>query len=315
MANSEQLHVVFGASGALGNAVVRELVAQSMRVRGVTRSGNADVPNGVEMIAADALLPERVRAACDGASVIYNCANAPYTNWPKEFPPIMQGIIDGASAAGAKLVFGDNLYSYGPVDGPLTEDLQNAATGRKGRTRTLMADMLMEAHASGKLKAAIGRGSDFYGPRVMTSAIGDRVIPAALAGKGSQVLGNPDTLHTYTYVPDFARALVVLGERDEALGEIWHVPNAKTITTREMLDIVYELAGHEAKVMAAPKLLLNAISLFNPMVRELKETYYQFDKPFVVDHSKFKRAFGAQVTPHREALTDTIDWYRSRSGA
>ncbi len=149
MVSSEQLHVVFGASGALGNTVVRELVAQSKRVRGVTRSGNADVPDGVEVIAADALLPERVRAACDGASVIYNCASAPYTNWPKEFPPIMQGIIDGASAAGAKLVFGDNLYSYGPVDGPLTEDLPNAAAGHKGRTRFVMANMLMVAHTSG----------------------------------------------------------------------------------------------------------------------------------------------------------------------
>ncbi|MFQ5471558.1 MAG: hypothetical protein ACE5FA_01560, partial [Dehalococcoidia bacterium] len=138
---------------------------------------------------------------------------------------------------------------------------------------------------------------------------------AALAGKGSQVLGNPDTLHTYTYVPDFARALIVLGERDEAPGEVWHVPNAETITTREMLGIIYELAGHEAKVMAAPKLLVNALSLFNPMMRELRETYYPFEKPFVVDHSKYEWAFGAQVTPHREALTATVDWYRSWSDA
>jgi nucleoside-diphosphate-sugar epimerase len=313
MPDSDQLHVVFGASGALGDALVKELVAQGKRTRGVTRSGNANVPDGVEMVAADATDAERVRTACEGATVIYNCANAPYTNWPEEFPPIMEGIITGASGAGAKLVFGDNLYMYGPVDGPMTEDLPNAATGRKGRTRTLMSNMLMEAHASGKLRVTIGRGSDFYGPGVLTAAIGDRVIPAALAGKTAQVIGDIDQPHTFTNTPDFARALIVLGEREEALGEIWHVPNAETITTSGMLDIVYGLAGHETKIMAAPKLLVNIIALINPMMRELKETYYQWDRPFIVDHSKFEKAFGADVTPHKEALTTTVDWYRDQA--
>ena len=314
MTESDDLHVVFGASGGLGNALVRELIAQGRRTRGVTRSGKADVPGGVEMVAADATAAEPVRRACEGATVVYNCANAPYTNWPKEFPPIMQGLIDGAAEAGAKFVFGDNLYMYGPVDGPMTEDLPNAATGHKGRTRTLLTNMLMEAHTSGKLRATIGRGSDFYGPGATNSAIGDRVIPAALAGKTAQVIGDIDQPHTFAYTPDFARALIILGEREEALGEIWHVPSAETITVRGILDIVYEIAGNPAKVMSAPKLLINAIALINPMMRELKETYYQWNKPFIVDHSKFERAFGANVTPHREALQATVDWFRAQAG-
>jgi len=312
MTESNDLHVVFGASGGLGNALIRELIAQGKRTRGVTRGGKADVPDTVEMVAADATDAERVRLACKGAAVVYNCANAPYTNWPKEFPPIMQGLIDGAAEAGAKFVFGDNLYMYGPVDGAMTEDLPNAATGHKGRTRTLLTKMLMEAHASGKLRATIGRGSDFYGAGVTNSAIGDRVIPAALAGKTAQVIGDIDQPHTFAYTPDFARALIILGEREEALGEIWHVPSAETITVRVILEIVYEIAGKQTKVMSAPKLLINAMALINPMMRELKETYYQWNRPFIVDHSKFEEAFGADVTPHREALKTTVDWFRGQ---
>lgn len=313
MTDSDGLHVVFGASGGLGNALVRELVAQGKRTRGVTRGGKADVPSTVEMVAANATDAERVRLACEGAAVVYNCANAPYTNWPKEFPPIMQGLINGAAEAGAKFVFGDNLYTYGPVDGPMTEDLPPAATGRKGRTRTLMTNMLMEAHASGKLRATIGRGSDFYGPGVTNSAIGDRVIPAAIAGKTAQVIGDIDQPHTLAYTPDFARALITLGERDEALGEIWHVPSAETITVRGILEIIYEISGNPTKVRSAPKLLISALAFINPMMRELKETYYQWDKPFIVDHSKFEKAFGANVTPHREALETTVDWFRAQT--
>lgn len=312
MPDSDGLHVVFGASGGLGNAVARELTAQGKRVRGVTRSGKADVPPAVEMVAADATDPVGTAAVCNGAAVVYNCANAPYTNWPQEFPPIMHGIIEGAAAAGAKLVFGDNLYMYGPVEGPLTEDLPNAATGQKGRTRIVMTEMLMEAHNAGRVRATIGRASDFFGPGVTGSALGDRIFPAALAGKTAQVLGNPDVPHTFSYTPDCARALITLGERDEALGQIWHLPNPETRTTREVLQIVYELAGHPAKIQAAPKLLLTVLGIINPMIRELKETAYQFDKPWVVDHSKFERAFAANPTPLKDALAATLDWYRSR---
>jgi len=239
MTDTRGLHVVFGASGGLGNAVVRELVAQGKQVRGVTRSGQADVPPGIEIVASDAKDLVAAASACSGATVVYNCANAPYTNWPAEFPPIMSGIIEGAAAAGAKLVFGDNLYMYGPVDGPLTEALPNAAAGHKGRTRTQMTQMLMDAHETGRVRATIGRASDFFGPRVTSSALGDRVFPAAIDGRAAQVLGNPDVPHTFSYTPDCARALITLGERDEALGEIWHLPNPETRTTRELLEIVH----------------------------------------------------------------------------
>src|SRR5919108_4026782 len=195
-----------------------ELVAKGKRVRIVSRSGKIAAPSGVEAAAADATDPSATRACCAGASVVYNCTNAPYTAWPEQFPPLQAGVLAGAVAAGAKLVVMENMYMYGPTDGrPLTEDLPYAATSRKGRTRARMAEELLAAHASGTLRVAIGRASDFFGPGVRSSAAGEQIFARGVAGKAAQVIGDPDMPHSYTYVPDIGKGLVILGERDEAL--------------------------------------------------------------------------------------------------
>jgi len=309
MANKSELHVVLGASGNLGSAVVRELVKQGKSVRGVSRSGKAELPESAEVMTADASNPESARRACKGASVVYNCTNAPYDRWPELLPPILEGVIEGASASGAKLVHADNLYMYGPVEGPMTEDLPYRATGKKGKTRARMAERLMEAHKKGEVRVTIGRASDFYGPGVLLSAAGSQVFGATLEGKKVQVLGNLDVPHTYTFVLDCAKALITLGDRDEALGEIWHVPNAETLTTRQFLQMIFEEAGKAPKIQAAPGYLVKVMGLFNPMMRELKEMLYEFENPFIVDDGKYKNAFGGEVTPHRDAIRMTLDWY------
>jgi nucleoside-diphosphate-sugar epimerase len=310
MADQGEIHVVFGGSGALGSAVVRELVKRGKRVRAASRSGKAGLPQEAEVIKADASQPESARQACQGASVVYNCVNVPYNKWPELFPPVLEAIIEGAAAAGAKLVQADNLYMYGPVDGPLTEDLPYRATGRKGKTRARMAERLMAAHEEGKVRVVIGRASDFFGPGVLLSAAGAQVFGTALQGKKAQVLGKLDVPHTYSFVPDCAKAFVTLGERDEALGGVWHVPNAETVTTRQFLQMIFDEAGRTPKIQAAPGFLVKVMGLVNPMMREFTEMLYEYEKPFIVDDRKFRSAFGAEVTPLREAVRMTLDWYR-----
>lgn len=181
-------------------------------MRAVNRSGRADVPGSVEVVAANVAEKAEARSACDGAAVVYHCANPPYARWPELHPPLMDAIIEGAASAGAKLVFGDNLYAYGPVNGPISEDLLHGAPGPSGRTRAWIAEELMLAHHEiGRVRAVIGRGSDFFGAQVHQSAVGDQVFGRALAGRPARVLGDPDGLHTVTYIEDFARALVTLG--------------------------------------------------------------------------------------------------------
>jgi len=309
MNSPSELHVVLG-TGPLGLAVMRELVAQGKSIRMVNRHGEADVPEGVIVIASDISDPKSARQACEGASVVYLCIGVDFTKWEELWPPIMKGAIAGAASAGAKLVFGDNLYMYGPVKVPMTEDLPYAATTRKGRVRAQIATTLMNAHANGVVRAAIGRGSDFYGQYALFTAMGERVFPAALSGKTASLFGNLDMPHTYTYIDDFGRGLVTLGERDEALGEIWHIPNAETLTTRQFLELVYEEAGNPFKASTMPSIMVSILSPFVPALREMKEMLYEFEEPFIVDHSKFEKAFGADPTPHREAIRKTLAWFR-----
>lgn len=312
MANEDSgLNVVFGASGGLGSAVVRVLAAQGKRVRAVNRRGQAEVPAGVERAAGNASYAASAREACKDAAVVFHCANAPYTDWPRSFPPMTDNIMAAAAAADAKLVFGDNLYAYGPARGKMTEDLPYAATGPKGRTRALMANKLLEAHRAGKVRVTIGRASDFYGPNTDNAAMGDRVLRPTIEGGTINLLGNPGLPHTYSFVDDVARGLVTLSEHEKAFGEVWHIPSAETITTRQFLEILFEEAGRRAQVRVAPKFVVTVMGWFNPMMREIKEMVYEWEQPYIVDHSKFERAFGAEPTPHREAIRRTLAWYRA----
>ena len=315
MRDNEGLHVVFG-TGPVGMSVMDELIKRGRHVRMVNRSGRASVPEGVEVLGGDAATPSFTREASEGASVVYFALNPPYTKWAELFPPLQAGVIEGAAAAGAKLIAVENLYMYGPTDGrPLTEDLPHAPNTRKGTVRAAMSQELMVAHTSGRVRVAVGRASDFFGPRVLVSAAGEQVFGRAVQGKGAQVAGDPDQPHTYTYMPDVGRGLIVLGEREEALGQAWHLPNPETVTTREFVGTIFEEAGKPARVQAAPKILLRAIGMFNPQIRETIEMLYEFEEPFVVDHSKFERAFGGHATPLKEAIGDTVRWYLGKRPA
>jgi nucleoside-diphosphate-sugar epimerase len=171
----------------------------------------------------------------------------------------------------------------------------------------------LEAHRSGKTQASIGRASDFFGPGVRLSTVGERVFGAVVRHKSAQVLGDPDQPHTYTFVADFARALVVFGERDEAQGDVWHVPNAPTISTRQFVELIAAQAGYRVGLQRTPGWIVRALGVLNPTLHAVAEQLYQSERPFVVDHSKFARAFDLAPTPHAEAIRRTLDWYRSLS--
>ncbi len=304
-------HVIFG-TGPLGKAVMRELMEQGQSVTMVNRSGQADVPADVRVVKTDASKADETRAVCTGAQVVYDCLGAAYSTWGDVLPGMMSGVLAGASAAGARLVYADNVYAYGHVSGPITADLPETATTRKGSMRAQIARMLREAHDRGAVQASIGRGSDFFGPEVLVSALGERVFPPALQGKAAMTLGNPDQPHTYTYINDFGKALVVLGKRDEAQGHTWHVPNPDTLTTRQVITMIFEELNHSPRINSAGTLFFRILGLFNPDMREMVEMMYEFEQPFVVDSSAYTQTFAQSATPLREALRQTIEWYRIR---
>ena len=311
---SRQQHIIFG-TGALGLAVARSLQRGGIAPRMINRSGRTNLEWGADVVQADAAIQsEAIRVARD-ATVIYHCAQPSYVKWTKEAPAVMNGIIAAAEATGAKLIYGDNLYMYGPAPMPLVESLPHRPVGPNTRTRAQLTEMLMRAHQEGKVQMAIARGSNFYGPYATTSTMGERVFPNALQGKAAQVLGSPDLPHTYTFIDDFAEALIILGERDEALGEVWHVPSGETRTTRGFVKLIYEEANQEPKLARAPGWAIRLMSNFNPMMRAVSEVMYQSERPWIMDTTKFIQAFGDISTPHKEAIRQTLAWYRQHGRA
>ena len=309
----DRLHVVFG-TGQVGSALVAHLAGLGLAVRAVSRSRPAALAGGADWRAADVTDPEAAADAAKGASVVYQCVNAPYTQWPELFPPLQRGVLAAAERTGALLVVLENLYGYGPAGGkPMTEDLPLAATTVKGRTRAAMTGELLAAAEAGRVRLAIGRASDFFGPGVTVgSTLGERVFGNALARRRADFIGNPDLPHTYSYVPDIAAGLATLGTDARAAGQVWHLPGPQTVTTRALLDLVAREVGQPVAIRSVPKLAVRALGLVNPMIRELAEMAYEFDQPFILDTSKYQSAFGAAGTPLAGAIAATVAWYRTR---
>jgi len=309
-------HVVLGA-GAIGATIAEQLVAAGEPVRVVSRSGRNPGVAGVEAAAADLADPTAVRAVAAGAGVAYFACQPAYTDWPRGFPPLAEGVLAGLAGSGTRLVVVDNLYLYGPTGGrPMTEDLPAAATTRKGRARAALAERFLAAHRAGDVPVAIGRASDYFGPRGVATTHGDRFFPALLAGKAVQVFGDADAPHAVTYVPDIARALVELGRHDAALGQAWHVPTAPAVSQRAFAEMAARAAGVPApKLSRVSKPMLYLAGLFVPPAREMIEMAYEFEEPFLVDSSRFERAFGLAPTPLEEALAETVAWWRGEATA
>ncbi|WP_327632940.1 NAD-dependent epimerase/dehydratase family protein [Kribbella sp. NBC_00482] len=307
-------HVIFG-TGAIGLALLDALQQRGETARLVNRSGHARVPDEIEVVGGDARDPGFTTSVAKGARVVYQTLNPPYPEWTAQFPALQAGVLAAAQAAGARLVSMENVYMYGrPAGRPLTEDRAYDAHTKKGQLRGRMARELLAAHTAGRVEVAIGRASDYFGPRGgAQSNLGDRVFPAALAGKTATVLGDPDQPHTYTYIPDIGEALAVLGEHPDAPGQAWHVPNdPDTRSTKQLVDLVYQYAGQpRTKLRAMPPLVLRALGLFNPTIRELTEMQYQFEEPFIVDSTKITNKLDAHATPITQALTETLTTYRT----
>ncbi len=311
-----EIHVVFG-TGAIGLALLDELVAAGLPARAVNRSGRAEVPDGVEIVAGDASDPEfAVRAAAD-AAVVYQCLNPPYNRWAELFPPLQDAAVHAARTNGARYVSFENTYMYGDTQGaPMTETTALGAHTRKGRVRLAMAEQLRNLGSRGDLEITTARASDYFGPRgTLQSPLGDLVIGAALNDKPCRVMGNPDQPHSYTYIPDAARTLAALGTRRDVAGEVFHVPNAPAQSTREIIGMISEQLGRRLKVSIAPRSVLRLIGLFNPVVRELDEMAYEFTQPFVVDSAKAETRLGVAPTPLNEAIADTIAWFQRQAGS
>ena len=306
-------HVVLG-TGAIGRAVMEELIKRGESVRMVNRSGKMDeVPARVEVVASDLYDHAKVKEVTRDAQVVYQASQPSYKEWPEKFPLLQKSIIDGLTGSGAKLVIVENLYMYGDTNGkPMTEDTPHNAHTRKGRVRGEISRAAFNAHDDGRVRVTSARGGNFFGPWGTNSTMGARAFYPLLRGKPAQLIGRTDLPHSHTYIKDFGMALLILGERDEADGQAWHVPNdMPKITQGELVRMFAEEADVEPKLSSMGKLMMAIGGLFIPEAKETVEMMYEFDKPFIVDSSKFEKTFGIKATPIREAIRETVNWYKN----
>lgn len=306
-------HVVLGA-GQVGTEIARQLAAAGEPVSIATRSGLDPGIAGVTPVRMDATDPASVRAATAGAEVAYFAVQPAYTKWPTDFPPLVDGVLGGLAGSGTRLVVVDNLYMYGPTGGaPIREDLPYAATNRKGTARAKMATRLLEADRAGDVRVAIGRASDFFGPGATDTVVGERFFGRIVAGKPAEVYGRPDLPHSFTYVPDFARALIELGRHDDACGRAWHVPTAPAGTMLGLAKAAAAAAGMPPRTRTVGKMTLRVAGLFIPEAREAIEMAYAFEEPYVLDDSAIRAAYGLTHTPLEESIPATVAWFAEKA--
>ena len=312
MQNSHSIHTVLGA-GPVAKATVAALLSRGLGVRVVHRSGTFTKQPGVEVVAADTSNLAQLTQAFKGSAVVYMCAMPAYHRWVEEFDAMMHNILQACAAHGSAMVFADNLYMYQESpNAPLTENTPLKPTTRKGVVRARIAELVLQAHRDGKVKTAIARASDFFGPNVENAMLGGRFFPQLIAGKTVQWFGNPDMPHTFTYVPDFGNALVELGVDGTGWGEAWHVPQCITCSGREAADAVVKLVNKPAKLTRVGTWMLHIIGVFMPQAKEMIEMLPNFETPYVVDDSKWRSRMQTNATPWREALPVTLASYKEQ---
>jgi len=313
MARTFNTHVVIGAGGAISKALVPQLVLQKQQVTIVSRHGTS-MP-GATGVSADASDYAALHACVPNESVVYLLVGLAYNRrvWQEEWPKIIGNVIRVCREKGALLVFLDNVYMYGLVKGPMTEETSNRPVSRKGEIRARIADMLITEYSSGRLQAVIARSADFYGPGAERTGVPNLlIIDNLLKGKAPQWPANADRIHSLTYTTDCGRALPLLAADESAYNQIWHLPTARpAITMRQFAGLVAEQIDKKAKLTVLPSLMLGFAGLFDRTVKELHEMLYQNTNDYLFDSSKFESHFSVRATPYADGIAETIRSYHA----
>jgi nucleoside-diphosphate-sugar epimerase len=302
------VHTILGANGVIAQELSRALVKSVPAIRQVGRKPRK-VNSTDETVVADLLDAQATANAVSGSEVAYLVAGLKYDTsvWQEQWPQVMRNVINACKDHGARLVFFDNVYSYGRVDGLMTEDTPFNPISKKGEVRAKIATMLLDEMRNGNLQAMIVRSADFYGPGAANSFPHATVFERLRAGKAPQWIGDPNAVHTFTYTPDAGRSVAVLGKTPEAYGQTWHLPTSKEpLTGADFVRLACELAKQPYRLQVAPRWILRLMGIFLPVLRENDEMMYQFEYDYRFDSSKIESAFGLLPTPYRQGIGESF---------
>ncbi|MGV3459723.1 MAG: NAD-dependent epimerase/dehydratase family protein [Flavobacterium sp.] len=307
-------HTILGANGTIATELIPVLKKNNVNIRLVSRKPQH--VEGTKSVTANALNSEEVLSAILGSDVVYLVIGITYNAkiWKEEWPIIMRNVIDACKATGAKLIFFDNIYMYGKVDGLITEGTLYDYSSKKGRVRADVARMLLQEMAAGQLKAVIARATDFYGPRVMEKSVASLLVFDRMKkGNGAQWLINANVPWSFNYTPDTAEALYILGTDEKAVGQVWHLPSADPLTGKDFVKLAATYMKASEKVSVLPKWLLKVIGLFDAFMKEAYEMNYQNEFPLHFSSAKFEKAFKFTPTSYADGVKATAEWHLNRA--
>jgi len=307
------MHTILGAGGVIGTELVKELVSRRETIRLVARNPRASA-SIVQVVAMDLADLEQTTSAVSGSSVVYVLVGLKYdvNVWREVWPRIMRNAIEACKRANAKLIFFDNVYMYGKVSGPMTEETPFNPSSRKGEIRAQIATMLLDEIKAGSLRALIARSADFYGPAARTSIANILVVDKLARRERAAWLVNDSVPHSFTFTPDAGKSLAMLAASEGSWNQTWHVPTAaQPPTGREFIRLAATRLGVEPRYRVLSPFMLKLAGVFNSDVRELGEMLYQYASPYVFDSTKFTKAFSFEATDYGAGIERTTSTYQA----
>jgi nucleoside-diphosphate-sugar epimerase len=300
------MHTILGAGGPVANALTRELTNHNETVRLVSRKPAKQSGANITWEKADLLSYDELLAASQGSTVIYLCAGLVYDAaiWQQQWPIIIQNVINVTKATGARLIFFDNVYMYGLVNGPMKEDTPYHPLSEKGKVRVGVANTLMAEVKAGNIRASIARAADFYGADNMNSFFDMMVLDKYAKKQTAQWIGNPKKLHSLSYVPDMGRAMYLLGQNPDSDNQIWHLPTVPAISGKQLIELTANIYKGKPGYFAIKKYMLWIYGLFNKVVMGTVEMYYQYNHDYIFDSSKFEKAFKFKPTSYEDGIKE-----------
>jgi nucleoside-diphosphate-sugar epimerase len=302
------MQTILGSGGIIANHIAKSLPDYTNKIRLVSRNPKA-VTGKEELLSADLTSADQVMKAVKSSEVVYLTAGLQYNIkvWQEQWPKLMQNVIAACKENNSKLVFFDNVYMYGRVTGPMTEETPFNPCSRKGEVRAKIATMILDEVAKGSLTALIARSADFYGPETNNSFLNMMVFENLKKGKSAQLMISKNLKHSFTYTPDAGKATALLGNTPSAFNQTWHLPtDPDALTGQQIVEIAAKELNVKAKITVLPKLMIQLAGLFNPIIKESVEMLYQYDSEYNFNSGKFDKAFSFNKVLYTEGIHNSV---------
>jgi nucleoside-diphosphate-sugar epimerase len=303
------MQTILGAGGGAGTEITHELFNYTKEIRVVSRNPKK-VNETDQLMQADISNPSMLDEAVKGSEIVYVTVGFEYKIkvWKEKWPRFMKSLIESCKRHNSKIVFVDNVYMYDPEHlSNMTEETPIKPVSKKGEVRAEIFRMLMNAIDRNEVNAIVARGADFYGPGVAGSFFTQSVLNNLLKDKNPQWLGKLDVIHNFTYSKDIGKAVALLGNTPDAYNQVWHLPTTdQKLTSRKWVEIMMKEMNKVKKIQEISSTMMGLLGLFIPILKELKDVAYQFERDYFFNSSKFNKRFNFTPISPEQGIKEMV---------